>query len=138
VPSLLDLVARGRVGAVEPGSPEHLVRDALGPPPTTSIKRDPIIWKYEALEVTLVEGSVELLHVELDQPLPAFLDPEGLTAETTIEAFKRLLDQARIAHEPFPPLSFEPDQIALSTGQGQAVAIFADEKLAVISSRARF
>lgn len=132
--SLVDLFATGAVGGVARGSSDDDVRRALGSPSDRSISRDPIIWKYDAVELTLRDGHVELLQVELDQPLPPFLDADGLNSETSVRAFERLLDQKRIPHEPYPPLTFEPDQIAISSGPGRAVAVFADGKLAAISS----
>jgi len=64
--SLVDLFATGAVGGVARGSSDDDVRRALGSPSDRSISRDPIIWKYDAVELTFRDGHVELLHVELD------------------------------------------------------------------------
>jgi hypothetical protein len=132
--SLLSFIATGEVDGVVLGSSEDEVRAAFGSPSDTSIARDPIILKYNGLEVTLRDGRVELLHVELDQPLPGFLDSDGLTPETTLDALEQRLGNQGISFEPYPQLTFDHDQVAIRSVPGQVVMIISDGNLFAVSS----
>lgn len=107
------------------------MHDAFGPPSDISLDR--AILKYGGLEVTLREGLVEVLHIELDQPLPSFLDADGLTPDTTLDALGRLLDERSVSFEPHPELTFDQDQTAIRSGSG-VVMIFPDGRLFAISA----
>jgi hypothetical protein len=134
VASPLDLIATGAIASVTPGSPADDVRASLGGPPVTSVSREPVIWKYNGLEVTLSNERVELLHVELDQPLPGFLEDGGVSVETTREELDRMLASRDVRLEPFGPLTFQGGQVAFRSRPGFAVAVFDDSGLRSISS----
>jgi hypothetical protein len=70
------MIATGSIGAVAPGSPVEDVRNHFGEPYDISVSRDPLILKFDALEVTVRDGRVALLHVELAHSLPPFLGEE--------------------------------------------------------------
>jgi hypothetical protein len=134
VPSLLDLIETGAIGSVTPGSSADDVRSVLGEPSDTSVVREPLILKYEALEVTLRDQHVALLHVDLDQPLPTFLDAAGLSKETTPAELERTLASRGVRVEPYGPLTFEDGQVAFESQPGRVVIVFDDLGLRSISS----
>jgi hypothetical protein len=98
------------------------------------VQREPLILKYDALELTLSKGSVVLLHVELDQPLPAVLDGGGVSRATSIEELQRLLGRRGVQCEPYEPLTFAPDQVAFRSVTSGVVVVVDEEGVCSISS----
>jgi hypothetical protein len=100
--SIDEFLQTGRLGAIAIGMSKDDVRGRLGEPDDVSVKKNPEIWKYGALQLTFYRGS----HVEgpvlsgiglyFHDPTASLPDPLGLTGwrpsgETTIEAFRERL-----------------------------------------------
>ena len=132
--SLLNLVATGSLGPVAPGSPSEAVIEAFGAPTDATTGRPPIILKYDALEVSVSDGQIDLLHVEFHEPLPPFLDDAGLGQRSTRAEVEKLLADWGISCQPHQLLTIDDDQSAL-IASGRVILVFGDDnRLAAISS----
>jgi hypothetical protein len=136
MPSLLDLIATGSVGSVGPGSSPDEVRRKFGEPSDTSVSHDPLVLKFGALEVTVRDGCVELLQVELDQELPPFVDRGDLSDPPKRAEVERSLKRRGVWLEPYDPLTFDDDQVALRAMPSRVVMIFDGDRLVSTSSSA--
>lgn len=132
--SLLDLLATGAIGPVAPGSTADTVTEAFGPPAEVS-KGPPTILKYDALEVTVSSGLIDLVHIEFHESLPPFIRDDGLSGRSTRDDVESLLADRGMLYEPYPPLTFDGRQSALVVSRSSVIVVFAEsDRLAAISS----
>ena len=96
--------------------------------------RPPIILKYDAVEVTVSDGRIDLIHVEFDESLPAFVSDAGLSRRSTRAEVERLLADHGVTYEPYAPLTLDDEQSALIASSQVVVVFREDGHLAAISS----
>ena len=107
MPSFDDFLRTGQIGRLAMGMSKDAVRDLLGEPRDTSVRKHPEIWKYGQVELAFFrtsDGSSPVLtsimyHFDDPTPPPIGLEMTGWvpTCRTTYEGFSAHLDEAGIA-----------------------------------------
>jgi hypothetical protein len=100
--SVDEFLKTGRLGPLDVGITKEAVRGILGEPEDVSVKKNPEIWKYGALQLVFYRGShsddpvLSTINLFFHDPASSIPDRLGLTgwqptSETGIEAFREYI-----------------------------------------------
>lgn len=131
-PSIHDFLRSGILGPLRLGVTLKEVNRELGKPSLESISRDPLIWRYDGLELAFFNFKVIAMSLHfsteyLDLHVPVTLEGWLPCRQTTIGEFETEMAAAGIVIKPNPLLNY-PDRLSFVSEAGVSIYFERDGK----------